>query len=193
MNTAWTFYNERQSNSSASSHSSSLRGHKIYQSLLSKDQAAYRGLCLNGSVIPVLLLRCGPALHLAVVKYDLKSTSTRSQRSYRSALAHLLLIVVCYGALVETVHTHGRISAGKANVEAAYDSSRSQSSSQRYSDQKECSTCQFQRQLFDGFVSVAPFARTPTTEFAFESSSVVFYISTLTKPHSGRGPPPSRA
>ncbi|HEY8226428.1 MAG TPA: hypothetical protein VIG25_14205, partial [Pyrinomonadaceae bacterium] len=113
--------------------------------------------------------------------------------SYRSALACLLLIVIGYGALVETVHTHGRVSVSNANVEAAYDAGRSQSSTQRNSDQKECSTCQFQRQLFGGFVSVAPFARTPTTEFAFESSPVVFYISTLTTPRSGRALPLSRA
>jgi hypothetical protein len=105
----------------------------------------------------------------------------------------MLLFGIGYGAMVESVHTHGTISSGNANLEAAYDSGRSQSSNQKYSEQKECSTCQFQRQLFDGFVSVAPFARTAITEFAFESSPAVFYTSTLTRPHSGRGPPLSRA
>src|SRR4030095_15455034 len=121
---------------------------------------AHQSSCLRGSLKLFLLLICGPALHLASVKYDFKSLVKRSHRSCRFAVAYLLLIVIGYGALVEAVHTHGRVSASNANVEAAYDAGRSQSSTQKYSDQKECSTCQFQRQLFDGFVSVAPFART---------------------------------
>jgi len=135
----------------------------------------------------------GPALHVAAVTYDAKSILKRSRRSYRSALAGLLLIVIGYAALVETVHSHGRLSTGHTNVEGAYAPGQSQSSTQGYSNQKDCSTCQFQRQLFDGFVSVAPFARTQTTELAFECSPVIRYVSTLTTPHSGRAPPFTRA
>ena len=125
----------------------------------------------------------------ADVNYYLKSSPLSSQCKYRSALAWLLLTVIAYGALVEVVHSHGTVPSGNSNLEAFSDAGDAPSSAQNYADQKDCSTCQFQRQLFGGYVSSTPFTRSPVIECVPESSPNVFYISTLTTPRSGRAPP----
>ena len=49
--------------------------------------------------------------------------------------------------------------------------------------------CQFQRQLFDGFVQATLFARISLSEIAFVSTRIVAYPSTSITPRSGRAPP----
>jgi hypothetical protein len=49
--------------------------------------------------------------------------------------------------------------------------------------------CQFQQQLFNGFVNAPLFARTLLTKTAFVSTLTVFHSSTSTTPPSGRAPP----
>jgi hypothetical protein len=130
------------------------------------------------------------AKHLiAAVDYDLKSSPLSSRWKYRPTLAWLLLAVVAYGALVEIVHSHARVQPSDSNVAAFSGAGDGSASTQNYSDQQECPTCQFQRQLFGGYVNSTPFTGSPVIEFVLESSPRVLYISTQATPRSGRAPP----
>lgn len=108
---------------------------------------------------------------------------------YRAALTYVLLLMTVYGALVGTVHSHGHVPQGHADVLAIRDGGGSESSDESNSLQGECSMCQLQRQLFDGFVQATPFARISLTEIAFVSTPTVAYVSTLITPRSSRAPP----
>jgi hypothetical protein len=110
----------------------------------------------------------------------------RGQR--RSALACLLLLTIGYGAVVEAAHSHGFSAARRAQLTAVSDDSRSQSSSQGHSNHSDCSLCQFQRQLFGGFVHVIDVGLAPQ-QSAFPARALVSYLSTSTLPPSGRAPP----
>ena len=145
-------------------------------------------LSISGSVRPVFLLLC-PKHLIAAVDYDLKSSPLSSRWKYRPTLAWLLLAVVGYSALVEIVHSHARVQPSDSNVAAFSGAGDGSASTQNYSDQQECPTCQFQRQLFGGYVNSTPFTALPVAEFVFESSPRVLYISTLATSRSGRGPP----
>ena len=125
----------------------------------------------------------------AAVEYDLKSSPLSSLGKYRPTLAWLLLAIVSYGALFEIVHSHGPAQSSDSNVAAFSQTGDGSASTQSYSHQNECSTCQFQRQLFGGYLTSAPYVRAPVTEFLFESSPNVLYNSTLATPRSGRAPP----
>jgi hypothetical protein len=107
----------------------------------------------------------------------------------RAALTYVLLLTTAYGALVGTVHSHGHVQRGHADVVAVSNSGGSESSEQSNSLHGECSMCQLQRQLFDGFVQATPFARISLTEIAFVSTPTVAYVSTSITPRSTRGPP----
>ncbi|HEY9501131.1 MAG TPA: hypothetical protein VIR01_05810 [Pyrinomonadaceae bacterium] len=126
---------------------------------------------------------------IAAVDYDLKSSPLSSRWKYRPTLAWLLLAVVGYSALVEIVHSHARVQRSDSNVAAFSGAGDGSASTQNYSDQQECPTCQFQRQLFGGYVNSTPFTASPVAEFVFESSPRVLYISTLATSRPGRGPP----
>jgi hypothetical protein len=98
--------------------------------------------------------------------------------------------MVAYGALVGTVHSHGLVPPGKANAVAAIsDAGESSASEDGKALHRECSMCQFQRQLFDGFVHSIPFARTPLSEIVLVSLQSVSYHSTSITPRLGRAPP----
>jgi len=112
------------------------------------------------------------------------------RRKYRIKLAQALLLMVAYGALVGTVHSHGRIRLGKTSTVATLsDGSDSRAAEDGKSLHTECSMCQFQRQLFDGFVHSTPFARTPLAEIVFVLTHTVSYHSTSITPRLGRAPP----
>ena len=111
------------------------------------------------------------------------------RRNYRTAIGYVLLLLIGYGAIVETVHSHGHGWPKRTDVAAISNYEGSQSSSSGYSRQSECSMCQLQRQLFDGFVESTLFARTAVIEIAFVSTPAVSYFSTLTTPQFGRAPP----
>jgi len=110
-------------------------------------------------------------------------------RRYRVALTYLLLLTTAYGALVGTVHSHGPVRRAHPDVFAVRDSGGSESSEQSNSLRGECSMCQLQRQLFDGFVQATLFARISLTEIAFVPTPAVAYASTLITPRSSRAPP----
>jgi hypothetical protein len=97
--------------------------------------------------------------------------------------------MIAYGALVETVHTHGYVSLGHTDAAAIRDIDGS--SADNYSHQSDCSICQFQRQLFDAFVPATLFARMTVSEVAFTSARTISYRPTSIKPRSGRAPPPA--
>jgi hypothetical protein len=110
------------------------------------------------------------------------------RRNYRAALTYGLLLMIAYGALVETVHSHGHVPPGHSDV-AICDAGGSKSSDDGNSLHRECSMCQFQRQLFDAFVPATLFARISLSEIAFVSTLTVAYPSTSITPRSGRAPP----
>ena len=110
------------------------------------------------------------------------------RRKAHSALAGLLLLTISYGAIVETAHSHSASSSRPSQLTALSDGSGSQSSHQGLSHQNDCSLCQFQRQLFGGFVHVVLIAQ-PSQQVAFLSEGTIFYLSTSALPPSGRAPP----
>ena len=110
-------------------------------------------------------------------------------RRHRAALAYLLLLMTAYGAVVGTVHSHGRLLRNRPNVVAGRDGGPSQSLNESGSLHRECSMCQLQRQLFDGFIQETLFARISLTEIAFVSTATLAYASTSTAPRSSRAPP----
>jgi len=107
----------------------------------------------------------------------------------RRSLGYLLLLLIAYGATAETAHSHGPVAPDRPGVTAMSDAGLSQSSDKYHSQHRECSMCQFQRQLFDGLIHAPLFSRTPLTEIAFVSTLTVFHFSTSTPPPSGRAPP----
>ena len=104
-------------------------------------------------------------------------------------MAYALLLTIAYGALVEAVHSHGRVLPSSSEHAAVCDRDGSRSSADSNSHQRDCSMCQFQRHLFDGFVHATTLARTSLSQVAFASALTVSYQSTSTKPRSGRAPP----
>jgi hypothetical protein len=97
--------------------------------------------------------------------------------------------MTAYGALVGTVHSHGHVPRGHTDVVAVRDGGGSQSLDESSSLHRECSMCQLQRQLFDGFVQATLFARISLTAIAFVSRPTVAYASTSITPRSSRAPP----
>jgi hypothetical protein len=106
----------------------------------------------------------------------------------RTALAYLLLLTICYGAIVEAAHSHGFASTRPAQVTTVSNDGDSQSSYQGHSSHSDCSLCQFQRQLFGGLLDVILVTHTPE-QVAFLSAETPFYFSTSALPPSGRAPP----
>lgn len=107
----------------------------------------------------------------------------------RRSLGYLLLLLIAYGATAETAHSHGPVAPDRPGVADIRDAGLSQSSDKYHSQDGECSTCQFQRQLFDGLIHAPLFSRTPFAELAFVSTLTIFHFSTSTPPPSGRAPP----
>jgi len=107
----------------------------------------------------------------------------------RRSLGYLLLLLIAYGATAETAHSHGPIAPDRPGVAAISDAGQSQSSDKDHSQHRECSMCQFQRQLFDGLIHAPLFSRIPLAEIAFVSTLTVFHSSTSATPASGRAPP----
>jgi len=111
-----------------------------------------------------------------------------ARRKARSALAYLLLLAICYGAIVEAAHSHGFSSSSPSQVTAVSGDSDSQSSYQGHSAHNECSLCQFQRQLFGSLVQVVLVAHA-APQFAFHSQETISYLSASALPTLGRAPP----
>jgi hypothetical protein len=107
---------------------------------------------------------------------------------HHSSLACLLLFTIGYGAIVEAAHSHGFPSARASQLTAVCDYGSSESSYQDRSNHSDCSLCQFQRQLFGGFVHVILSGQAPQ-QIAFRSEEKVPYLPTSTLPPSGRAPP----
>jgi hypothetical protein len=99
-----------------------------------------------------------------------------------------LLLTIAYGAIVEAAHSHGFASTRPSQITAASNDDNSQSSYESHSNHSDCSLCQFQRQLFGGFVDVILVAHTPQ-RIAYLSEETPFYLSTSALPASGRAPP----
>ena len=117
------------------------------------------------------------------------TVSGEFRQRFRSVVVYALLSMICYGAIVETVHSHGFSRAASSGVTSISDASESRSTSGIYTHQRDCSICQFQRQLFDGFHQTTLLVRTNLTEIAFVFSRPVTYISTPATRSSGRAPP----
>src|SRR4030095_15776428 len=91
-----------------------------------------------------------------------------------ASLVYALLLIILYGALVESVHSHGPRRLGSSSIVALNKRGQSDSSSDGYT-QRDCSMCQFQRQLVDGLSQGTLFTRTALTEIAFASTVVITY------------------
>jgi len=105
------------------------------------------------------------------------------------ALACLLLLLIAYGATVQVVHSHSRVSLVHPATTAVSDAGELQSSRTGHSSHQECATCQFQQQLFNGLVDAPQFARTPATRIAAACALTIIYASVSTTPRRGRAPP----
>lgn len=101
--------------------------------------------------------------------------------------------MILYGAIVESAHSHGFLLSDAKNVASFTDGGGAQSSADGYARQKDCSTCQFQRQLVDGLVHATLFVGIPVIEYRVDPSLTISYRSTSTTPRSGRAPPFGRA
>lgn len=137
----------------------------------------------RGGLIPQLLIK-----YLPTVNANSKLVISTARR-HRAVLAYVLLLTTAYGALVGTVHSHGHALRGRADVVAVRGGGTSQTSDESGSQHRECSMCQLQRQLFDGFIQETLFARISVTETAFVSTTTVTYSSTSVTPRSSRAPP----
>jgi len=105
------------------------------------------------------------------------------------ALGCLLLLLIAYGATVQVVHNHGRVSLVQPTATAISDAGDLQSSRTGHSSHQECATCQFQQQLFNGLVDAPQFARTPATQIAAACTLTIVYASISATPRRGRAPP----
>jgi hypothetical protein len=101
----------------------------------------------------------------------------------------LLLLLIAYGATVQVVHSHGRVSLVRPAATAMGDAGGSQSSHTGQHSHQECAMCQFQQQLFNGLVDAPQFALTPATEIAAVSGPAVLFLSISATPQRGRAPP----
>jgi hypothetical protein len=118
------------------------------------------------------------------------SFSIGRRRAHPSrALACLLLLLIAYGATVQVVHSHGRVSAVRAAATAISDAGGSQSSRTGQHSHQECATCQFQQQLFNGLVDAPLFASALATQIAAVSAPAVPFLSISATPQRGRAPP----
>ncbi len=107
----------------------------------------------------------------------------------RRALGYLLLLMIAYGATVETVHNHGLVSPGHTDAAGFFDAGGLHSSHTGHSHEIECSMCAFQQQLFNGLVHAPLFAPAPLAQIASVNTPTVILPSTsITRP-SGRAPP----
>ena len=120
---------------------------------------------------------------------------TASAQSYRRpnsrrVLGYLLLLMIAYGATVETVHSHRHVTPGHTDVASFVDAGGSDHHSHTgHSHEIECSMCAFQQQLFNGLVHAPLFALAPVAQIAAVDTPTVVPLSTsITRP-SGRAPP----
>jgi len=109
--------------------------------------------------------------------------------NHRRLLGYLMLVIIAYGAIIETAHSHRTVLPNHSSVAAVSETDGPHAPPTGHSQQNQCSMCQFQQQLFSGLVQTLPFALAPSTEFAFVPSSVIDYQQNSTPPTSGRGPP----
>ena len=121
-----------------------------------------------------------------------RTTFLVSQRPahHRRAVGYILLVLITFGATVETVHSHHAVSPSDQHGVAAFsDADGSHSSHTGHSHHIECSMCQFQQHLFNGLVHGPQFAFTPSTHTAVVSALAVQPHSISITPSVGRGPP----
>ncbi len=107
-------------------------------------------------------------------------------------LGYVLLVIIAFGATVETVHSHGHHVDSLDDphgIAAISDADGSHPSHTGHSHHIECSMCQFQQHLFNGLVHGPLFAFTPSTHTAVASAQAVQPHSISITPLSGRGPP----
>ena len=113
----------------------------------------------------------------------------RRRRHPSRALGCLLLLLIAYGATVQVVHSHGRVSLTRPAATAVSDAGGSQSSRTGQHSHQECATCQFQQQLFNGLVDAPLFASAPAAQIAVACAPTVVFPSIIATPRRGRAPP----
>jgi len=108
--------------------------------------------------------------------------------SYRRALSCLLVAMLAYGSTVAAGHSHG-VCPNPSKAVAISDPDGSHSSDTGHSRHTECSMCQFQQQLFNGFVHTPCLTPTTSSQLSSVCTPAVGYSSISTKAQRGRGPP----
>jgi hypothetical protein len=103
-------------------------------------------------------------------------------------LGCVLLVLVAYGATVEVAHSHGSVAPGGERV-TAMSGAGGADSHKTGSHRGECTTCQFQQQLFNGLVQAPLVALNPETHAALVATLAVLHPSPSTTPTSDRAPP----
>jgi hypothetical protein len=96
--------------------------------------------------------------------------------------------MIAYGATVEAAHHHGSVTPNRSGFTAISDAGESRSDTND-SQHRECVTCQFQQQLFNGIIHAPLFTLTPSTQIAFVSTLTVVVPSSPSTRPSGRAPP----
>jgi hypothetical protein len=135
--------------------------------------------------------RCKCENHIKIqLKVNIGTISfLKRQRPHRRALGYVLLLIISFGATVETVHSHGAGSLDRQGVAAFSDAGGSHPSHTGNTHLMECPLCEFQQHLFNGLVHAPLFALTPSTQIASISAPALASPSTsITRP-SGRAPP----
>ena len=135
--------------------------------------------------------RCKCENHIKIQpKVTIGSILSLNRRSpHRRALGYVLLLIISFGATMETVHSHGTGSPDRQGIPAFSDADGTHPSHAGHSHLMECPMCEFQQHLFNGLVQAPLFTLTPSTQIASISAPAVVSPSTsITRP-SGRAPP----
>lgn len=106
----------------------------------------------------------------------------------RRLVGCVLLVLVAYGATVEVAHSHGLVAPDRG-CNTAMSDGRGGNAPSGHSHHGDCTTCQFQQQLFNGIVQTPLLALKPSSETALVVTLTVFHPSTSATPTSDRAPP----
>ena len=151
-----------------------------------------RPVGLNSTLRPTTVgYSCKCESHIKIPpKVSIGNTSSLNRGpANRRALGYVLLLIIGFGASVETVHSHGTGSPDRNGVAIFSDADGSHSSHTGRSPLTECSICAFQQQLSHGLVHAPLFAITPLAQTAPLDTPTLGSPSTSITRQSGRAPP----
>ena len=104
-------------------------------------------------------------------------------------LALLLLVLIGYGAVIETVHEHGKRLISAAIVARPTYAGEAVSSYILRRDEDGCSICQLHQNIYNGLIQLDETASAVETSQAPEANPPSFYSGQSGVPRLGRAPP----